>query len=192
MIEQSWCKNELCGRKYAGIGGLPLLAPTQSVSTGDAKWLQAVPRERWIKATGRGIPMSLITEGRLWRGTWENPEVGTVSDLLSERSFDSPVLQTSAVRFHLDQRAQPQFQACKHSETSAAQSVIFPLRIFQLDILKQTPSCCQPHPWPLELWPLCVHICAGFRGKYPRMVFLIVRKWAQIVRSSSLHLNCSR
>lgn len=90
--------------------------------------------------------MSLITEGRLCRGTWENPEVGTVSDLLSVQSFDLPALQTSAVRFHLDQRAQPQFQACKHTETSAAESMIFPLRIFQVDILKQTPSCCLPHP----------------------------------------------
>lgn len=33
---------------------------------------------------GRGIPMSLITEGRLYRKTWENPEVGKGSDLLSE------------------------------------------------------------------------------------------------------------
>lgn len=132
-------------RKYAGIGGLPLLAPIQSVSTGDAKWLQAVPREGWIKATGRGIPMSLITEGRLRRGTWENPEAGTLSDLLCEQSLDSPALQTSAVHFHLDQRAQPQFQACEHSETSAAVSMIFPLRVFQVDILKQTPPCCRPH-----------------------------------------------
>lgn len=85
MIEQSWYKNELCGRKHAGIGCLPLLAQTQNVSTGDAKWSQAVPKERWIKATGRGIPMSLITEGRLCRGTWENPEVGTLSDLLPEQ-----------------------------------------------------------------------------------------------------------
>lgn len=90
--------------------------------------------------------MSLITEGILCRGTWENPEVGTLSDLLSAQSSDSPDLQTSAVHFHLDQRAQPQFQACKHSETSAPESMIFPLRIFQVDILKQTPLCCQTHP----------------------------------------------
>lgn len=47
---------------------LALLAPTQSVSTVDAKWLQAVPGEGRIKATGRGIPMSLITEGSLCGG----------------------------------------------------------------------------------------------------------------------------
>lgn len=76
MIEQSCYKIELCGRKRAGIGGLPMLAWSQSVSTGDAKWSQAVPSERWIKATGRGTPRSLITEGRLCRGTWENPAVG--------------------------------------------------------------------------------------------------------------------
>jgi len=118
-----------------------------NVSTGDAKWSQVLPRLRQIKAMGRGIPTSLITEGKLCRETWENPEKETVSDLLFEQqSFDLPMLQTSAGRFCLDQRAKPQFQACKHSETSAAKSTIFPLRTFQMDILKQTPSCCQPHP----------------------------------------------
>lgn len=136
-----------------------------SVSAGDAKWSQVVPRESSIEAMGRGIPTSLITEGRLCMETWENPEVGTVSDLLCEQSFHSAVLQTSAVLSHSHQRAKPQFQACKHSETSETESVIFPLRIFQMDILKQTPSCCRPHPWPLELWPLHVHICASLKRK---------------------------
>lgn len=122
-------------------------------------------KDRSRCARGSGIPMSLITEGRLCRGTWENLEVETVPDWVSEQSFDSPELQTSAVRFHSDQRAQPQFQACKHSETSAAESMIFPLRVFQVDILKQTPPCCWPHLWPLELWPFCVHMCPGLREK---------------------------
>lgn len=54
-----------------------LLASSQNVSTGDAKRSLAVPGEKWIKASGCGIPTSLITDGRLCRGTWENPEVGT-------------------------------------------------------------------------------------------------------------------
>lgn len=79
------------------------------------------------------------------------------------RSLNSPGLRTSAVHFHLDQRAQPQFQACKHGETSAAGSMIFPLRIFQVDVLKQTLACFWPHLWLLELWPLCVHMCPVLR-----------------------------
>lgn len=61
------------------------------------------------------------------------------------RSLNSPGLQTSALCFHLDQRAQPQFEACKHGETSAPESTIFPLRIFQVDVLKQTLPCFWPH-----------------------------------------------
>lgn len=90
--------------------------------------------------------------------SWEHFLICSLS-----RALTRPCCKTSAVCFHLDQRAQPQFQACKHSETSAAESMIFPPRIFQVDILKQTPLCCRPHPWPLELWPLCIHICAGLR-----------------------------
>lgn len=82
---------------------------------------------------------------------------------LAVRSLNSPGLQTSAVRFHLDQRAQPQFQACKHGETSAAESMVFPLRILQVDVLKQTLPCFWPHLWLLELWPLCVHMCPVLR-----------------------------
>lgn len=176
MIEESWYKNELCGRKYACIGGLPLLAPTVSVSAGDAKWLQVVPRERWIKATGRAVVFPCLWSqkvdstgkpGKIWR--WEKVLICS----------DSPVLQTSVVSFHLDQRAQPHFQACKQRETSAAESMIFPVRVFREGLLKQTPPCCWPHPWPLELWPLHVYICAGMKGKWPRMVLLIVRKLIQ-------------
>lgn len=88
----------------SGMQALPLLASAQNVSTGYAKWGVTVPGEDWIKAMGCGIPVSLITEGKLCRGTWENPEVGTVPDLLSVQSLDSPALQTSAACFYLDQR----------------------------------------------------------------------------------------
>lgn len=52
--------------------------------------------------------------------------------------------------FILDQRAQPRFKACKHSETSAAESMIFPPRALQVDILKQTVPHGRPHLWPLR------------------------------------------
>lgn len=133
-----------------------------SISTEDAKWLPgAVPRQGWIRAAGSGIPMSVIAEGRLCMGTWEILEVETLSDLLYEQSFDCPVLQTSAVHFHLDQRAQPQFQACKHSETSAAESLIFPLSIFLSGHIKTNFSMLSATPlttgvltilWPHVSW----------------------------------------
>lgn len=139
LTRKSSSRETVCSHCWSSTAGM------RCASTVDAKWLPAMPREGWIKATGCGIPMSLITGGKLCRGIWENPEVETLFGLLSVQSFNSPELQTSAVHFHLDQRAQPQFQACKHSETSAAESVIFPPRIFQVDILKQTLLCSWPH-----------------------------------------------
>lgn len=90
MIEESWYKNELCGRKHACIGGLPLLAPTVSVSAGDAKWLQVVPRERWIKATGRAVVFPCLWSqkvdstgkpGKIWR--WEKVLICSLSRALT-------------------------------------------------------------------------------------------------------------
>lgn len=140
------------------------------------EWLQAVPRERWIKATSHGIPMSLITEGKLCRGTWENPEVGTVSDLLSEPSLSFTRTANLCGAFSFRSKGptpipsmQTQWNICSRIHDIPPED--FPnghikTNLFMLSATPLTTG---------SLTTLCPHLCWSER----KIPFLIVRKWAQ-------------
>lgn len=101
--------------------------------------------------------------------------MGTASEWLREQSSGSPVSANLCGAFSFRSKApNPNSKACKHGETSAAESAIFPQRTFQVDILKQTPACLPATPLtPGHSGSTCVLASLG-NARY-----LVMRKCAQ-------------